>query len=83
MTSSPPAPPGTNDQLSPIRSSRPSVRPCGALCGVLLSRNRDYRYLPRFNSKGRIFGQETREQLLYFGILDRAVLAIKSFVNSP
>lgn len=23
MTSSPPAPPGTNDQLSPIRSSRP------------------------------------------------------------
>lgn len=27
MTSSPPAPPGTNDQLSPIRSSRPSSRP--------------------------------------------------------
>jgi len=25
MTSSPPAPPGTNDQLSPIRSSRPFV----------------------------------------------------------
>lgn len=26
MTSSPPAPPGTNDQLSPIRSSRPPAR---------------------------------------------------------
>ena len=26
MTSSPPAPPGTNDQLSPIRSSRPTLR---------------------------------------------------------
>ena len=25
MTSSPPAPPGTNDQLSPVRSSRPGV----------------------------------------------------------
>ncbi len=27
MTSSPPAPPGTNDQLSPIRSSRPNAPP--------------------------------------------------------
>ena len=33
MTSSPSAPPGTNDQLSPIRSSRPST----ALWALLLS----------------------------------------------
>ncbi|RYF47299.1 MAG: hypothetical protein EOO27_37760 [Comamonadaceae bacterium] len=30
MTSSPPAPPGTNDQLSPVRSSRPASS--GQLC---------------------------------------------------
>lgn len=29
MTSSPPAPPGTNDQLSPIRSSRPTAALAG------------------------------------------------------
>ena len=33
MTSFPPAPPGTNDQLSPIRSSRPSLQ--GVATGLL------------------------------------------------
>ena len=35
MTSSPSAPPGTNDQLSPIRSSRPAVFSVGVPAGPI------------------------------------------------